>query len=200
MSNQTYFIIAGVNGAGKSTIYGIIKDKYNGSIYINPDIIAARINQDVEKAHFEAGKISVQLIKECIKNKESFVQETTLSGRSTIKFMQKAKQQGFSIDVTYIGLNSPEKAKQRVQNRVLNGGHNIPENDIERRYKGSLENLNEAIKLCDTITIYDNSDRKYEAILEKEKGKINFLSNKMPDWLIKVNNQEINKAYAEQMS
>ena len=111
------------------------------------------------------------------------------------RFHAEGKGTGYKIDMIYIGLNRPEYAIERVQNRVLNGGHNIPEIDIERRYIGSLKNLNEAIKLCDTVTIYDNSDSKYKVLLEIKNGKVNFLSDKLPDWLTKVNNQEINKVY-----
>lgn len=78
----------------------------------------------------------------------SFNQETTLSGKSIIKNIKFAKENGFYIVMNYIGLENPELAKERVKIRVSKGGHGIPDKDIERRYYDSLNNLNDVIEIC----------------------------------------------------
>lgn len=86
------------------------------------------------------------------------------SGKSILKNIEKSKENGFYIIVNYVGLESPDLAKERVRHRVKIGGHGIPDEDIERRYYESLQNLNKIIEVCDEINIYDNTEKLREII------------------------------------
>lgn len=84
--------------------------------------------------------------------------------------------------MNYIGIDNPEIAKERVKIRVSKGGHGIPDKDIERRYYNSLKNLNEVIKICDEVNIYDNTEVLREIAYLKH-GKIVWVDKKLPKWL-----------------
>lgn len=135
MEEKIYTIFAGVNGAGKSTLYQQYKYNLNET-RINPDEIVQKIGSwKNDKDQMMAAKIAVKRIKECMENGESFNQETTLSGKSIFKTIEKAKNMGYKIYMHYVGLESADLAKERVKQRVLKGGHSIPEDIIEKRYK-----------------------------------------------------------------
>ena len=112
----------------------------------------------------------------------SFNQETTLSGKSIIKNIRFAKENGFHIVMNYVGVKDPEVAKERVRIRVSKGGHGIPDEDIERRYDDSLKNLSKVISICDKINIYDNSEM-FKLVMVIKDGEIIWKEKKTPNWL-----------------
>ena len=87
--------------------------------------------------------------------------------------------------MNYIGVESSDIAKERVKYRVSQGGHGIPDEDIERRYYESLENLNQIIEICDEVNIYDNTDRFKEIIYFKD-GNLIWNDNMLPKWVNKL--------------
>ena len=179
----TYTIFAGVNGAGKTSIYRSIY-YYDNKLEkrINTDEMVARIGSWQDKnLQIKCAREAVKLIKKYIEENTSFNQETTLSGNSIIKNIKSAKEKGFYIVMNYIGVDNPEIAKERVSIRVSKGGHGIDDKDIERRYYDSLDNLKRIIDICDEINIYDNSDM-FREIINIEAGKIVWKSNNMPEW------------------
>ena len=125
---------------------------------------------------------AVKLIKEYISEGISFNQETTLTGRSIIKNIINAKDNGFYVVMNYIGGESPKIAKERVKIRVSRGGHGISDEDIERRYYDSLKNLKAVIRSCDEINIYDNSEM-FREIINIENGQIIWHDRHMPKWV-----------------
>ena len=124
---------------------------------------------------------AVKLIKLYISEGISFNQETTLAGKSIIKNIKIAKEKGFYIVMNYIGVDNLDIAKERVKIRVSNGGHGIPDKDIERRYYDSLNNLKEIIDICDEISIYDNSEILRE-IIDFKNGKLMWKHKQIPKW------------------
>ena len=88
----------------------------------------------------------------------SFNQETTLCGKSIIKNITEAKSLGYFIELHYVGVDSVEIAKARVKHRVMQGGHAIPERDIEKRYRETFNQLNFILKECNLIAFYDNTE------------------------------------------
>jgi predicted ABC-type ATPase len=94
---------------------------------------------------------------EHLKKSESFAIETTLSGRNYLQMMLDAKALGFEVRLVYIGTESVEINLARIRNRVLAGGHDVPERDVRRRYQRSLENLPIAITRADDSIVFDNS-------------------------------------------
>lgn len=124
---------------------------------------------------------AVKLIKHYILEGISFNQETTLSGKSIIRNIKFAKENGFYIVMNYVGVENPDVAKERVKIRVSKGGHGIPDKDIERRYYDSLTNLNNVITICDEVNIFDNTDVLKEVIYLKN-DKIIWQDKKIPNW------------------
>ena len=129
----------------------------------------------------KAGKIAVKRIKEFFKDGISFNQETTLCGAGILKNIKTAKNLGYKVILYYVGLDSVEIAKERVRNRVKNGGHGIPEEDIERRYNKSFERLTEILPLCDIAELYDNTERIIK-IARIQNGVCIEKVNDVPKW------------------
>lgn len=169
MNNKVYMLIAGVNGAGKSTFYksnfafyelfsSDAEQIFSELIYINSDdILKSFGNWKNTRDMLRAGREAVEQIKDCFKNGYSFCQETTLCGNSVFKNVRNAKKSGYKVFLVYLGLDSVLIAKERVNKRVEKGGHGIPEKDIEQRYVQSLSNLNKVFSYCDGIAYFDNS-------------------------------------------
>ena len=164
-----YTIFAGVNGAGKSTLYStLLQENHDFGVRINSDEIVISNGGDWrnQSDQAKAMKMAVKLIKDCMNKGISFNQETTLTGKSMINNIMKARSLGYKIIMNYVGLSSPELAIQRVAYRVSMGGHGIPEEDIKRRYHVSLSKLKELMPLIDELYIYDNS--KHMKLVAKE--------------------------------
>lgn len=183
----TYTIFAGVNGAGKTSIYETIyheikKDEKR----INTDEMVARVGSWRDNnLQIKCAREAVKLINHYIKNHISFNQETTLSGKGIVNNIKKAKQQGFYIVMNYIGVESPNIAKERVRIRVSKGGHGISEEAIERRYYESLDNFKEVLDICNEINIYDNSDR-FKRIAYICNGTVKWKRDILPKWSSKI--------------
>lgn len=154
---KEYLLFAGVNGAGKSTLYNLCSGIPQNRI--NPDEILRANGGNWKSSTDQANamKEAVKRIKDYFKMGFSFNQETTLAGNSIINHINKAKEQGYIVNVYYVGLESADLAIQRVQQRVEKGGHGIAQEDIRRRYVQSLNNLKKIIPICDKVVIYDNT-------------------------------------------
>ncbi len=183
---KRFIIIAGVNGAGKSTFYASNPDLFVDIELLNVDSVVRQIGdwhnyQDV----LSAGKIIVSRIKECFDSGSSFCQETTLCGKSILNNITKANKLGYKVELYYIGLDNIEMAKERVRKRVQQGGHGIPEKDIERRYSQSLNNLHSVFNKCDVIHIYDNSEQ-FRSIAIFQRGQCIWTDNDIPNWCVDI--------------
>lgn len=161
------YIIAGCNGAGKTTASNtILPDILDCKEFVNADNIAAGISPfNPEGVAFEAGRVMLERINQLLTEGGDFALETTLATRSYVSFVHKAKSMGYDVTLIYIWLNSPEVAKERVAIRVSRGGHNIPEEVIERRYQRGLENLFKLfMPICNVWIVGDNSDQDIKLI------------------------------------
>jgi predicted ABC-type ATPase len=166
------FIIAGCNGAGKTTAsVTILPEILNCRQFVNADYIAYGLSPfDVESVAIEAGRIMLHRIKELLDLREDFAIETTLATRSYVSLVQRAQAIGYNVTLIHIWLSSPEMAFERVAERVRNGGHNIPVDVIERRYYKGLDNLFKLfMPVCDTWIIADNSLKKLNVVARKEE-------------------------------
>ena len=183
----TYTIFAGVNGAGKTSIYkSTYYEQNKDEKRINTDEMVARIGSWKDSnLQMKCAREAVKLIRTYINEEKSFNQETTLSGRSIINNIKKAKQKGYIIILNYIGVDTSETAKARVDLRVRKGGHGIPHEDIERRYFESLENLTKIISICDEINIYDNTDI-FKLVACIEQGELVWKDEILPLSLIHI--------------
>lgn len=179
---KKYVLFAGVNGAGKSVFYQTMEAEIANMPRVNTDEIVKSFGSwqnfsDVIKA----GKIAIQQIEDYFTQGVSFNQETTLCGASIMKNIHKAKDLGYYLTVYYIGVDSAGIAKERVHQRVKNGGHGIPDKDVERRYSESLRKLKEIIPICNEITLYDNT-KTFDAIAAYQNGKLLWQKEPSPIW------------------
>jgi predicted ABC-type ATPase len=190
----TLTVIAGANGSGKSTLtkqlISIADRNENRSILlIDPDAIAKEIDPvDPASAAIAAGRKALSLSQQYIQSEASFVVETTFSGNTYIKLMREAKSHGWLIILIYIGLDNPNMNVLRVADRVKLGGHDVPREDILRRYDRSLANLNKAAKVVDTLILYDNSTSAGHQLLATVEGdRAVVYVTELPSWVAKAN-------------
>ena len=171
---KVLYIFAGVNGAGKSTLYNSrnLDDNIKYSTRINTDEIVRKIGDWKNNSdQIKAAKIAINLRNDCLKDGKSFNEETTLTGKTILKTIDKAKELGYELQLFYVGVNNPEIAKERIRNRVEKGGHNIADEIVEKRYYESLKNLKQVITKFDEVYLYDNST-KYKHIFSFINNKI----------------------------
>jgi predicted ABC-type ATPase len=167
---KTLYIIAGANGSGKTTFAKSFA-KINDLYFINADEIAKELDSDnITKYKMKAGKIFFQELEKHLHLNKSFVIETTLSGKYLVKYITQAKKLDFQISLIYLFLENPDTNITRVRNRVLNGGHNVPQEDIIRRFYRSKEMFFNIYKdLSDNWNIYYNSNESFEKIASNNK-------------------------------
>jgi predicted ABC-type ATPase len=166
------YIIAGCNGAGKTTAsYTILPEILNCVEFVNADSIAAGLSPfNVDSVAFEAGRIMLHRVYALMAEKVDFALETTLSTRSYVSLINHAHKSGYKITLLYFWLNSPKIAIERVAKRVSKGGHHIPKDVIERRYFRGLKNLiNLYIPICDNWIVIDNMDISTDIIARGKK-------------------------------
>jgi predicted ABC-type ATPase len=172
LSNNLY-IIAGCNGAGKTTAsFTILPEILNCYEFVNADEIARGLSPfQPEKVAVEAGRIMLKRIEELFKLKVDFAFETTFASKTYKEKVLYAQANGYKVTLLFFWLNSVELAIERVLSRVSKGGHNIPKDIIKRRYTSGLINLFEIyLPLVDDFMIVDNSDTDYYIIAEGSKN------------------------------
>jgi len=154
-------VLAGVNGAGKSSVGGA-QFRALGADYFNPDEAArdllaanpAMTQDDADAAAWAEGR---RLLERAISEELDFALETTLGGSTIVRLLGQALERGLEVRVWYVGLASPELCLQRVAARVAAGGHHVPESRIRARYHASLLNLIDLMPRLTELRVYDNS-------------------------------------------
>lgn len=173
MNDKKLYIIAGCNGAGKTTAaFTILPEMLDCKEFVNADEIAKGLSPfQPEKVSLEAGRIMLNRINELIYANKNFAFETTLSTKSYYTKINEAKDRGYRVTLLFFWLQNIELAKERVKTRVSEGGHNIEVEVIERRYIRGIKNLFEIyLPIVDGAFIFDNSVAKPELIAEKQIG------------------------------
>lgn len=168
------FIISGCNGAGKTTAsLTVLPESLACLEFLNADEIARGLSPlNPDKAAFEAGRMVLKRIDKLIQSQTDFAVETTLSTKIHAKTIEKAKEFGYKITLIFFWLDSVDLAIERVKSRVTEGGHNVPQSTITRRYFSGLKNLFDLyIPICDYWMIFDNSKMYSELIAEGYKDK-----------------------------
>ena len=181
MIDKKLYIIAGCNGAGKTTAsFTILPEILDCKEFVNADEIAKGLSPfQPEKVSFEAGRIMLNRIYELLSKNENFAFETTLATRSYKNKIKEAKEKNYRVTLLFFWLQNVELAKERVKSRVLEGGHNIEPLVIERRYIKGIKNLfNIYLPIVDGALIFDNSEGRHELIADKQiDGLFNIVNN-----------------------
>lgn len=156
------YIIAGPNGAGKTTFAReFLPNEALCLVFVNADLIAAGLSPFApETAAIDAGRIMLAQIAAHAQRRQSFAFETTLSGRSYARYIPQWRAAGYQVNLWFLSLPSPEAAIARVRQRVSEGGHDVPEAVIRRRFDAGLRNFKQLYRpLVDRWALYDNVAR-----------------------------------------
>ena len=162
-------IIGGVNGCGKSSLTGALKAERSD--------LGTVLDGDRPST-----------IDECLEKGISFTQETTLSGARTERTIRRAKDLGYTIRLYYIGLDTVEESLGRIQNRVAKGGHNIPREDVERRFSTRFADVLRVLPYCDEARFFDN-DNGFVEVAEYRNGELFPRVANPPRWLRELRNK-----------
>ena len=184
------YIIAGPNGAGKTTAsYTLLPEMLNCVNFVNADEIARGLSPfSPSSVDMQAARIMLQRIDELLAQKADFAIETTLATRSYTKLVQRAHAMGYKVHLLFFGLENPEQAIQRVAQRVSEGGHNIPEDVIRRRFRLGISNLvNLFLPLCDSVHVWNNARTPAQVVAERLDGRqsLQVINSEMWNQLIK---------------
>ena len=185
MAAPQIYVLAGVNGAGKSSIAGAAV-RANASNYYNPDeaarkVAAANPGFNQTEANSVAWQQGRALLERAIAQRTYFAFETTLGASTFPRLLAEAAAAGFDVRIWYAGLSSPELHIKRVKAWVGRGGHDIPEADIRRRYEHSRLNLIQLLPALAGLRLFDNSAEtdpatgkapRPQLVLHVERGKI----------------------------
>lgn len=168
MSAKKIIIIAGPNGAGKTTFArAFLPEEANCPRFINADLIAAGLSPFTpEAAAIRAGRLMLQEMEVCADRNESFAFETTLSGLTYLRRIRAWRRSGYHVSLFFLSLPTVELAIARVRQRVKQGGHNVPEDVIRRRFVSGLVNFRQKYRaVVDAWALYDNAGAE-PALLE----------------------------------
>ena len=189
MQHPNLYIIAGPNGAGKTTAsFNLLPEVLHCPNFVNADEIARGLSPFApELVTFQAGRIMLQRIDELLPQKVDFAIETTLATRSYVNLVHRAQTLGYKVHLIFFFLENEEQAIKRVAQRVSNGGHNIPEDDIRRRFKRGIYNLVHLyLPICDSVLVYNNAHGEAFLVAKRgrSEGKIQIYEQEMWNQLI----------------
>ncbi len=177
----TLILVAGPNGSGKSTLSTEISA---GVTVVDPDALARMIAPaEPFRAAIPAARRAIVMCRTLITQQASFIVESTLAGHGAMSLMATAKLAGYRTLLIYVALGDPDLHIDRVRLRVAQGGHDIPDADIRRRYFRSLSRAPEAIRLADEAIVLDNAGPEPERVLMLRSGQITWKSASLPEWV-----------------
>ena len=155
------YLIAGANGSGKTTLAHELLREEKGLIFLNADETAAKTG---DRTGLSSGKIILSEADRMLTSGKSFVMESTISGNYHLRILSEAKSRGYETNLIYVFLDSVELNIARIKNRVLLGGHDVPEVDVIRRFRKSVKNFAVVAAVVDFWKLYYNGDDGYEQI------------------------------------
>jgi len=183
-ASKQLWILAGGNGAGKTTFYDLFLAP-RGLKLVNADIIAQAINPiSPEKVSYDAAGVAGQIRAELLQKGVSFCFETVFSHVSKIDFVAKAKALGYEVMLIYIHLFTSELNAARVYQRVTEGGHNVPEKKIHSRIPRTMTYIGRVLPMVDQARLLDNScrDNPFEQVAIVHHGRLEWVGDPLPQW------------------
>jgi len=178
------WLLAGGNGAGKSTFYKTRLQPL-GLPFVNADMIAKELYPDAPEEHsYDAASIAEEMRYRLLQEGRSFCFETVFSHPSKIDFVAHAKTLGYQVILVFIHLESAELNKARISQRLESGGHHVPDEKVEQRIPRLLKHIKTVIPLCDQVHILDNSSARnpFEPVMVIRDGNIEVQQNTVPEW------------------
>ncbi len=176
------YIIAGPNGAGKTTFARRFLPRYaNCRHFVNADLIAAGVSPfSPEAAAFRAGRLMLEEIQRLANRTESFGFETTFAGTTHFNLIRRLRRQGYSVHIFFLWVARVELALSRIRVRVLEGGHDVPEAVVRRRFNRSIGNfLQRYRRLADSWMLFDNSAATPALIACEEGGRVRIIRREL---------------------
>jgi len=170
----TVYVIAGSNGAGKTTFATNFFPRFVGKVdFVNADLIARGLSPfDPDGAAISAGRILLQRIVEPSREKATFALETTLFGRGYVRLLKLMRKAGYRVHLYYLWIPNVATANRRIEERVRKGGHYVSPEVVRRRFLGSLNNLFHVyFDLADHIAIIDNAKDEPRVIAQKTRSR-----------------------------
>jgi predicted ABC-type ATPase len=185
-SSPHLYVIAGPNGAGKTTFAKKFLPEYKECLeFVNADLIAGGISPFApDKAAVQAGRIMLEQIHLLGNRGADFGFETTLSGKTHLKLFCDLKKKGYHIHLFFLWVNSIDIALRRIDKRVRNGGHSVPEATVRRRFEKSLFNFfNLYQPIVDSWAMFDNSEEVPKMVAFEELGVLEIIDPELFDRL-----------------
>ncbi|MFH1901556.1 MAG: zeta toxin family protein [Candidatus Omnitrophota bacterium] len=180
MKNKNVYIIAGPNGSGKTTFAKLfLPDYVNCPNFVNADLIAQGLAPfEPRAAAIKAGKLVLQQIHEYAKHGVDFAFETTLSGKFYVGLLTELKTRGYALHLFFLWLPSAELAIARIKERVREGGHHVPAEDVRRRFTRGINNFfTQYEPVFDSWMLFDNSKAKPVLIAKRRNGRREVLND-----------------------
>ncbi|MEE4240348.1 MAG: AAA family ATPase [Desulfopila sp.] len=180
------WVLAGGNGAGKSTFYQHYLSRY-GIKFVNADLIARTMDPDhPERLSYEAAMLATEMRENMIAQGESFCFETVFSHPAKIDFIAMAKTRGYTVILVYIHLSDPGLNEARVYQRTLEGGHDVPADKIRSRIPKTMNNIKTTLPLVDEAWILDNSSgqNRFQQVIIIRQGCWERKVELLPDWVM----------------
>jgi len=182
------WLLAGANGAGKSTFYTHYLSG-RGIKFVNADLIAREINPDSpESVSYEAASAAAGICEAMLDQGASFCFETVFSHPSKIEFIKQAKNKTYDVVLVYIHLIDPGLNEARVHQRTLEGGHHVPAEKIRSRIPGTIMNIRQALGLVNQAWILDNSSEsdRFRPIAVMKNNRYEFKVDPLPEWINEI--------------
>jgi predicted ABC-type ATPase len=183
-NSKQLWVLAGGNGAGKSTFYNQYLAKY-GIKFVNADLIAKDMDsENLEGSSYYASTVAAIIREDLILQGVSFCFETVFSHESKIDFLARAKANGYKIILVYIHLFDSSLNEARVKQRVSEGGHNVPTEKIHSRIPRTLKHIKTALPIVDEARVLDNSskDDPFQQIIVVKSGNYEVKADPLPEW------------------
>jgi predicted ABC-type ATPase len=182
MKNKNVHIIAGPNGLGKTTFAKTFLPEYaKCDRFINADLIAQGLSPfSPSQVAIKSGKLVLGQIKEYSENRVDFSFETTMSGVTYLKYFKMLKEKGYKINIFFLWIPSSQLAVARVKDRVAQGGHNVPIEDIKRRFKRSMNKFFKEYRLlADKWILFNNEETTPKIIARKQNAHIEVVNQNL---------------------
>jgi predicted ABC-type ATPase len=178
MRKPNLYVIAGPNGAGKTTFARVFLPKYvRCNRFVNPDLIAQGLAPfDPARAGIQAGRLVLLEVQRNIAARRDFAFESTLAGRTYRRILRKARTCGYRVAIFFLWLPHVNLAMERIVDRVAQGGHDVAEADVRRRFARTLANVRtEYGPLADVLYFFDNSGATPQLVFVEERGALTVL-------------------------